>query len=116
MVFPTPLLDQALAQRQQLYEQQRQVTLSRVQRWLAEVGSDYGIETAYLFGSLICPYRFTPHSDVDVAVEAIHADAFFRALSALSEAVERPVDLVELGKCPFAERIRQQGLLWKQQP
>jgi len=41
------------------------------------------------------------------------ANCFFPAMAALSEAVGRDVDLVEVCKCPFAERIRQTGQLWR---
>jgi predicted nucleotidyltransferase len=74
----------------------------------------YGINRAYLFGSLTRPYRFTERSDVDVAVESIDSESFFQAMARLSEQVEREVDLVELSKCPFADRIRQQGIVWSQ--
>ncbi|NJL49876.1 MAG: hypothetical protein HC929_23835 [Leptolyngbyaceae cyanobacterium SM2_5_2] len=55
---------------------------------------------------------FDNRSDVDVALESLAPEHFFRAMGALSETVGRDVDLVELHKCPFAARIRQGGLLW----
>lgn len=112
MAYPTPLLDQILADRAQQSEQQRYAVLAQVLAWLEASANVYGIAGAYVFGSLIRPYRFTPHSDVDVAVTTINPTRFFVAMAALSERVQRPVDLVELAKCPFAERICQQGLLW----
>jgi uncharacterized protein len=113
--YPTPILDAAIARRQQQDEQQRQATLARVWDWLNEFGATYGIIQAYVFGSVIRPHRFTDRSDVDVAVESIHPELFFQAMAKLSEQVEREVDLVELSKCPFAQRIREQGIPWTPQ-
>ena len=113
MSFPTPILDRALADRRQHHEQQRLATCDRVLAWLDTVGQKYGIDRAYLFGSLTRPYHFTKRSDVDVAVETINPESFFQAMAELSEEVEREVDLVELSKCPFADRIRQQGIVWR---
>jgi predicted nucleotidyltransferase len=115
MPFPTPILDRTLAARRQQNERQRLATCDRVLAWLDAVGQQYGIDRAYLFGSLTRPYRFTERSDVDVAVEAIDSESFFQAMAELSEQVEREVDLVELSKCPFADRIRQQGIVWRQE-
>jgi predicted nucleotidyltransferase len=103
--FDTSLLDQTLAEQQKQREEERLATLQQVLAWLD------GIQRAYLFGSLLRPNRFGQHSDVDVAVEALDANHFFSAMAALSEVVGRDVDLVELCKCPFAERIRQTGQL-----
>ncbi len=113
MPFATDLLDAALARRRQDDEKQRLIILERTTQWLDTNGGQYGIEQAYLFGSVIRPDRFTAQSDVDVAVEQMQPDLFFAALSALSEALGRDVDLVELSKCHFAHRIRQQGTLWR---
>jgi uncharacterized protein len=116
MPFSTHLLDAALQRRRELKEQQRLEILARVVQWLEAHGQEYGIEQAYIFGSLICLDRFTEHSDVDVAVESIDPDRFFEAIASLSESVERDVDLVDLAKCTFATQIRQRGILWIGQP
>lgn len=116
MAYPTPLLDQLYADRRQQFEQQRRAVLSQVLGWLEVSAGTYGIAGAYVFGSLVRPYGFTPRSDVDLAVTTINPTYFFAAMAALSEGVQRPVDLVELAKCPFADRVRQQGLLWMPPP
>ncbi|NJK56507.1 MAG: nucleotidyltransferase domain-containing protein [Pleurocapsa sp. SU_5_0] len=110
--FKTYFLDEAITRRKQILEQERQTTLEQVKQWLTDNGHKYGIEQAYLFGSLISPHHFTQQSDVDVAVESIAAEDLFMAMTALAEAVGRDVDLIELPKCPFAHRIRQEGVLW----
>ena len=112
----TYLLDEAIVRRKQALEQERQATLEQVKQWLAVNGKRYGIEQAYLFGSLVRANRFTKQSDVDLAVESIEPEHLFMAMSALAEAVGREVDLIELSKCPFAHRIRQEGILWTKTP
>ncbi len=109
---PTYRLDRVLAERQATLEQERLRLLDQVLRWLSEQGSQYGIDRAYLFGSVTRPGQFTATSDVDMAVEGLEPERFFAALGALVTALECEVDLVELSKCPFADRIRQTGVLW----
>ncbi len=112
MAFSTALLDAALERRRALNEQKRLETFARVTAWLETQGASYDIQQAYLFGSITRPYQFSEHSDVDVAAENIRPDRFFEAMASLSESVERDVDLVELLKCPFTAKIRQQGIQW----
>ncbi|MEW5957102.1 MAG: nucleotidyltransferase domain-containing protein [Chloroflexota bacterium] len=81
MPFDTSILDAALAQRRAENEQERQAMLARVLRLLDELGPDYGIRRAYVFGSLARPGRFGPHSDIDIAVEQIDPGQFFEAMS-----------------------------------
>jgi predicted nucleotidyltransferase len=114
--FQTHLLDEALIRRKEALEQERQTTLQQVKQWLAVNGKRYGIEQAYIFGSLIRPNRFTQQSDVDLAVEFIEPEQMFMAMTALVEATGREVDFIELSKCPFAHRIRQEGILWTKMP
>jgi predicted nucleotidyltransferase len=109
----TNILDAALTRRREDNEAQRLATVEQAIRWLETQAEQYGISQAYLFGSVIRPYRFTSHSDVDIAVEQFDPEGFFVAMAALSEALERDVDLVDLSKCPFAHRIRQQGRIWR---
>jgi len=76
------------------------------------MGAEYGIQQAYLFGSLVVPGRFGPDSDVDIAVEQIDPERFFEAMAQFSLSLGREVDLIELSKCHFADRIRERGILW----
>lgn len=112
MAFDTSLLDQALVQRRADYERERQEMLARVQSLLDRLGPRYGIRRAFMLGSLIVPGRFNEHSDVDIAVEQINPAQFFDAIGEFSAALGRDVDLIELDRCPFAHRIRENGTLW----
>jgi hypothetical protein len=110
--FDTHLLDQVLRDRQRLYEQTRQQVLDQVLDWLEAFGHSYGIESAYLFGSITQLGRFHENSDVDLAVEQIDPVRQIDAIADLSLALLRDVDIVDLRRCHFADRIRTQGQLW----
>lgn len=112
MVFDTSILDAALARRQADEEQERQVLLARVLGLLDELAPSYGIQRAYVFGSLTIPNRFGPYSDVDIAVEQIDLALFFEAMAKFSAVLGREVDLVELSQCHFADKVRREGIRW----
>ena len=111
--FSTSKLDQILRDRREKCEQERQQLLQKTQAWLEEFACEYGIETAYIFGSVTRPYKFRQNSDVDLAVEEIDPIAHFSAISLLSAYLEREVDIIKLDSCHFAHRIRSTGILWK---
>lgn len=110
--FDTRLLDEAVAERRAKYEQERQQVLQQVLEWLQRSGHQYGIHSAYIFGSVIKPGRFHDASDVDLGVEEINSVKQIDAIADLSMALLRDVDIVDLRHCHFAHRIREQGLLW----
>jgi uncharacterized protein len=112
MPFDTYLLDEANARRQQHNEQQRQVILAKLFQWLDQFAEQYGMQGVYVFGSLTTAGRFTERSDVDVAIEGMNPDYFFDVMGYLVTELGREVDLVQLSKCHFAHRIREQGILW----
>ncbi len=112
MPFDTSVLDAALARRRANFEQQRQQLLAKVLKLLDELGPEYGIQQAYVFGSLAMPGRFDSRSDIDIAVEQIDPERFFEAMGKFSFALGRQVDLVELDKCHFADKIRKKGIRW----
>ena len=110
--FDTRLLDKVLVERQAQREQERQQVLQQVLEWLQQSGSQYGIDRAYLFGSVAQPNRFHELSDVDLGVEEINAVRQIEAIADLSMALLRDVDIVDLRQCHFAHRIRERGVLW----
>lgn len=114
MPFDTSILDAALAQQRAERELERQQLLVRVLRLLDERAVAFGIQEAYVFGSLTIPYRFSPQSDVDIGVEQIEPTKFIEAMAEFSLVLGRDVDLVELDKCHFAHRIREKVLPYKQ--
>jgi hypothetical protein len=112
MPFDTSLLDAALARRQARDEAERQHVVTQVLQLLDDLGPRYNIQRAYLFGSVVKPGRFKADSDVDIAVEQIDPRQFIEALSEFSMSLNRDVDLIELDKCHFADKIRREGVVW----
>ncbi|MGV2387489.1 MAG: nucleotidyltransferase domain-containing protein [Microcystis novacekii Mn_MB_F_20050700_S1] len=110
--FPTPELDKILRERDIQREQERQTLLTKTQQWLDENAVEYGINRAYIFGTVTRSYKFHPGSDVDIAVENINPELHFDAISILSSYLGREVDIILLKNCHFAHRIREQGILW----
>jgi predicted nucleotidyltransferase len=81
-------------------------------RWLDKHGRSFGLKQLYVFGSLVHAGRFHDGSDVDVAVSELPDEQFFKFMAALSVELELDVDLIELDKCHFADKIQQEGILW----
>ncbi len=67
----------------------------------------------FVFGSVLRPGRFRPDSDIDLALERIPEGVGPYGLTALlEEKLGRPVDVVELGRCRFDQKIREEGERW----
>ncbi|MDB9528382.1 nucleotidyltransferase domain-containing protein [Oscillatoria sp. CS-180] len=111
--FPTPLLDEMLAKRQQQAEQERQQLLEQALQWLSLHGEEFGITSGFLFGSVTQPDRFSRRSDIDLAIESLKIGDPFGLMSYLSLHIDREVDLVPLDQCHFSSKIRRDGILWK---
>ncbi|APB33961.1 signal peptidase II [Gloeomargarita lithophora Alchichica-D10] len=110
--FNTSKLDQILGDRALQNEEERQDLLQKIMKWLDKNGLEYGIYTAYIFGSLTQPQKFHHNSDIDIAVEQINPDDFFAVIGLLSETMGRNVDIIEVDKCHFGNRIKQAGIRW----
>jgi predicted nucleotidyltransferase len=114
--FNTAKLDEILANKRFRLEKERQFLLNKTLEWLDKFGTEYGIEQAYIFGSVTESNRFHDQSDIDVAVEQVNPEYFFSAISVLSEHLGRDVDIIRLNQCHFSDRIRQQGIPWTKTP
>jgi predicted nucleotidyltransferase len=108
----TNYLDKCLKEKAAKNEKERQRILKDVQAWLDEFGSEYGVQQAYIFGSLTYPNRFHEESDIDIAVEQADPAGFFSMISFLMTDFNRDVDVIPLNKCHFADKIRKTGVLW----
>lgn len=82
----------------------------RAARILAE---RYGVTRVTLFGSLAWPRPFRHDSDIDLAVEGLAPEHFFRADAELAREIPFPVDLKPLPDCwpSLRERIEREGLV-----
>jgi hypothetical protein len=110
--FPTPLLDEKLTRLRQQSERDRQQLLQSALMWLQHHAIQFGIERGYVFGSITQPGRFSPHSDLDLAVESLQQGDPFGLIGYLSLHLNREVDLVPLDQCHFADKIRLIGIAW----
>jgi predicted nucleotidyltransferase len=83
---PTP---EEIAERDRLIEKAREAAAMLKQR--------YGATRVVLFGSLAHRAWYHPRSDVDLAVDGIAPETFFRAWTAVEHVIrERAVDLVDI--------------------
>ncbi|WP_206043966.1 nucleotidyltransferase domain-containing protein [Geitlerinema sp. P-1104] len=112
MSFNTDTLDRILKEQALQNENKRQDVLKSVKHWLDDHAATYGVERAYIFGSLTRPHQFKSHSDIDIAVEQVDAEGIFMMISFLMTDMNRDVDVIELRKCHFADKIRETGILW----
>lgn len=74
--------------------------------------SAFGANRVIVFGSLAHGAWFSPRSDIDLAVEGLAGEEFWRAWSAVEQVTPGfQVDLVDLTKAPerLRERIREHG-------
>jgi hypothetical protein len=112
VAYDTSVLDKAIAEKRVRLERKRRETLDRVLKLLDEHGPALGLDQAYVFGSVTDASRYAALSDVDVAVERITPRHFFQMMTIFSSALGCEVDVIELEKCHFAERIRREGIRW----
>jgi uncharacterized protein len=110
--FSTTELDKILDERTRKWERERVSLLEKTGQWLERHAAAYGIDRAYLFGSITRPHRFHPNSDIDIAVETIDPESHFLAISFLAEDLGREVDVILLKHCHFAPQIQKEGILW----
>lgn len=116
MSFDTSVLDRAIAERHAEWERRRVAMLARVLAVLDEVAPSFGVQRAYIFGSLSQPGRYHERSDVDIAVEWPRGKAgFFDLAGDVSQRIGQDIDIQPLDQIPFADKIRREGILWPQE-
>lgn len=113
MAFDTYVLDQVLAERRAEWERRRVAMLARVMAVLQEVAPEYGVQRAYIFGSLAQPGRYGERSDVDIAVEWRGGVGFFDLAAEVSRRIGQDIDIQPLDDIPFGDKIRREGILWQ---
>jgi len=83
----------------------RERLLSRVREAVSVLKSRFGVRRVILFGSLAYTSSFASVSDVDLAVEGLAAEDYWRAWGLAEEVInDRPVDLVEMERAGEALR------------
>jgi len=85
---------------------ERKQLLSRIQKAADEIKSRFKVRRIVLFGSLAHEGWFASDSDVDIAVEGLQGDDYWRAWRIAEETIkDRPVDLIEIESS--SEALRQ---------
>ena len=82
----------------------------RVARWLKDT---YAVERVVLFGSVAQDEVLGPRSDLDIAVEGLPSQEYYRAVACVQSFVDRgQVDLVQIERCPPSLRttIEKRGI------
>lgn len=57
------------------------------------LGNEFGVVRVFLFGSLLDKDDFTTHSDIDLGVEGLKTELYFKALSRIWAVLPRGVSL-----------------------
>lgn len=110
MPFDFSLLKDALQKKQTLNEIKRKQLLQKLINTLKEMNSKYGIKEIFIFGSLVKKMRFLENSDLDVAVKGLKSELFFKFMAEISYKMGKDVDVIELERCKFANKILKEGI------
>ena len=85
---------------------ERKYLLIRIQKAADEIKLRFRVRRIVLFGSLAHEGWFSPDSDVDIAVEGLAGDDYWRAWRIAEETIkDRPADLIEIESS--SETLRQ---------
>jgi predicted nucleotidyltransferase len=112
-VEPGPYLASLRARDRQIREARRErarEVRERLPALVRELSEGFGVRRVVLFGSLLTGELYE-RSDIDLAVEGLSPDEYWRALDAACVALGVPVDLVRLEEAPtsLADRIAREG-------
>ena len=110
--FSTALLDLILEQEKKEREELRLQLLEKLFNTLDKLHCEIPFEEAYLFGSIIKPYKFQKDSDVDIGFIGLKDEHFFKAMSFISSEISRDVDVVQLEGHRLAGKIKKDGIKW----
>lgn len=97
----------------EMRERKRRELLARTISALNKLSSRVKFRGAYIFGSITKPYMFFDSSDVDIAFLGLEEDKLFFTVAFLSEEIGRDVDVIELEKAPFKDKILREGIRWR---
>ena len=84
---------------------ERERVLALVRRAAEALKARFNVRRVLLFGSLAHEAWYASDSDVDLAVQGLSADDYWRAWGVIEDIItERPVDLVDLDAAPDSLR------------
>ncbi len=110
--FATPLLDQALERERREREELRLRLIEKLFHVLDMLSLEVPFQEAYLFGSIVKPYRFSGYSDVDIGFVGLQNEHFFKTMSFISGEIGVDVDIIQLEGHRLAEKIKKGGIRW----
>jgi predicted nucleotidyltransferase len=77
---------------------------------IADLAAKYGLKGIFLFGS--AAGTAASYRDIDLAVEGVRPQDFFRLYGELLSRLSRPVDLIDLDEPnPFTRFLKEEGKL-----
>jgi len=103
--------DIAVQEKREKREEERKRVFQRTCDALKLLGEEIQFSEAYIFGSLIHPYRFRDDSDVDIGFFGLADEDFFRAIAFLSREIGRDVDVIQLESHPLKDKIQTAGVM-----
>jgi len=81
--------------------------MEEARRAAALLRAQFGARRVFAFGS-VCTGAFHARSDIDLAIEGVPPELFFKAGAAAARLVSRELNLIELETC--SERLRRHVL------
>lgn len=67
---------------------------------------------AYLFGSIVKPYRFVKGSDIDIGFIGLKDEYFFKAMSFISRELGIDVNVIQLEGHRLENKVKREGIRW----
>lgn len=111
-IFKTTLLDEVVEKKRKKQEELRLLLIEKILAVIGELSEKIDFEEAYLFGSVIKPFRFSERSDIDIGFVGLDDRHFFKVMSLISEEAGRDVDIVQLEDHRLADKIKRGGIRW----
>lgn len=79
---------------------------------IIRIGKKYGVKRLWLFGSTLDPSPKTEPNDIDLAVEGVRPELFYRFYGDLLMELPRPVDLVDMKDgLPVVDDVKEKGVI-----
>jgi hypothetical protein len=110
--FSTSLLDKALEVKRQEREGLRLRLIEKAFTVLDRLAKDIPFDEAYLFGSIIKPYRFFKGTDIDIGFVGLKDKYFFKALAFVSGEMGMDVDIIQLEGHRLEDKVKKEGMKW----
>ncbi|MGA1823112.1 MAG: nucleotidyltransferase domain-containing protein [bacterium] len=95
-------------------EKIRKNLIDDIKQSLSKLSKIVVFKDAYICGSITNAKMFSASSDIDIAFYGLKEKDFFKTMAFLSRYLERNVDIIQLEGHRFEEKIRNEGIKWKE--